>query len=145
MKMRDFNVNYEENSVPLAVDKFYTTDATARKCIGMVWREVRFRTDDLFIEPAAGAGAFSRLLPQDRLIAVDIAPDAPGIEERDFFTLPAPCHDGRIIVLGNPPFGRGGHLATRFIQRAALFADVIAFILPASFSKAIVFATSHKQ
>ena len=135
-KMRDFNVNDDGNSVPVAVDKFYTTDATARQCIGMAWREVRFRTDDLFIEPAAGAGAFSRLLPQDRLIAVDLAPDAPGIEERDFFTLPAPRHDGRIIVLGNPPFGRGGHLATRFIQHAALFTDVIAFILPASFAKA---------
>lgn len=119
-----------------ALDKFYTTDATARLCIGAVWRECRFRPDDLFVEPSAGAGAFCRHLPAGRLIALDIAPDAPGIVEADFLSFLAPEHNGRIIVLGNPPFGRSGRLAKRFIQRAAHFADVIAFILPASFAKA---------
>ncbi|WP_234854646.1 hypothetical protein [Paracoccus everestensis] len=134
--MGDFNMMDSKASRQPALDKFYTLEATARACVGTVWRECRFRGDDLFIEPAAGAGAFSRLLPPDRLIALDIAPDAPGIEEQDFLALAAPQHDGRIIVLGNPPFGRGGHLAKRFIQHAAAFADVIAFILPASFAKA---------
>lgn len=118
-----------------ALDKFYTTDATARMCIGAVWRECRLSADDLFVEPSAGAGAFCRHLPAERLIALDIAPDAPGIAEADFLSFTAPRHDGRIIVLGNPPFGRSGRLAKRFIQHATHFADVIAFILPASFAK----------
>lgn len=116
-------------------DKFYTNDTTARACIGTLWREIRFRADDRFIEPSAGAGAFSRLLPAARLIALDIAPHAPGILTADFLAFTPPPHPGRSIAIGNPPFGRGGVLARKFINRASQFADIVAFILPASFSK----------
>ena len=50
----------------IPLDKFYTPDATARQCIGQLWRQVGMRADDLFIEPSAGAGAFCRHLPAKR-------------------------------------------------------------------------------
>lgn len=39
-------------------------------------------------------------------------------------------------MIGNPPFGRNGALARAFLRHATAFADVIVFILPASFAKA---------
>ena len=120
----------------IPLDKFYTPDATARQCIGQLWRQVGMRADDLFIEPSAGAGAFCRHLPAKRTIALDIAPDADGILTGDFLDFEPPVHEGRRIVIGNPPFGRSGAMARAFLQHASKFADVIAFILPASFAKA---------
>lgn len=117
-------------------DKYYTPDATARRCVGQLWRQTGIRADDLFIEPSAGAGAFCRHLPAERTIALDIAPEAEGILTADFLQFVPPAHDGRRIVIGNPPFGRNGALALAFLRHAAAFADVIAFILPASFAKA---------
>lgn len=117
-------------------DKFYTPDATARRCVGQLWQTLGLRSDDLFIEPSAGAGAFCRHLPRERLIALDIAPEAKGIATADFLGFEAPMHGGRRIVIGNPPFGRNGALARAFLRQAMGFADIVAFILPASFAKA---------
>lgn len=117
-------------------DKFYTPDPTARKCVGALWRVLGMQADDLYIEPSAGAGAFCRHLPAVRLIALDIAPEADGIEMADFLEFDAPAHAGRKIVIGNPPFGRNGALARAFLRHAMSFADIVAYILPASFAKA---------
>lgn len=117
-------------------DKLYTPDATARRCVGQLWRHVGTRADDLFIEPSAGAGAFCRHLPAERTIALDIAPEADGILTADFLHFVPPAHAGRRIVIGNSPFGRNGSLARAFLRHATAFADVIVFILPASFAKA---------
>ena len=119
----------------ITLDKFYTPDATARRCIGQLWRQMGMRADDLFIEPSAGAGAFCRHLPAERTIALDIAPDADGILTGNFLDFEPPVHEGRRIVIGNPPFGRNGALARAFLRHATAFADVIVFILPASFAK----------
>ena len=40
-----------------------------------------------------------------------------------------------ILVIGNPPFGKLGSMASAFIKHSATFADTIAFILPKSFKK----------
>ncbi|MCQ0969565.1 hypothetical protein MLD63_03840 [Paracoccus sp. TK19116] len=114
-------------------DKFYTPDATARRCIGDLWRISGMRGDDLFIEPSAGA--FCRHLPQDHLIALDIKPEAVGIATGDVLDFEAPELAGRRIVIGNPPFGRNGMLARAFMRQAMQFADIVAFILPASYAK----------
>jgi hypothetical protein len=119
----------------IAHDKFYTPDPMARKCVGDLWRVLGMRPDDLFIEPAAGAGAFCRHLPAERLIAIDIMPEGPGIATGDFLGFTAPDHPGRRVVIGNPPFGRNGALARAFLRHAMSFADIVAFILPASFAK----------
>lgn len=116
-------------------DKFYTPAPTARKCVGALWRVLGMQPNDFFVEPSAGAGAFCRHLPQGRLLALDIVPEAEGIITGDFLTFEAPAHEGRVIVIGNPPFGRNGALARAFLHHAMEFADIVAFILPASFAK----------
>lgn len=116
-------------------DKFYTPGPIVRKCVGALWRVLGMTLDDLFVEPSAGAGAFCRHLPQDRLMALDIAPEAEGITSSDFLVFEPPAHEGRIVVIGNPPFGRNGAMARAFLRHAMGFADIVAFILPASFAK----------
>lgn len=116
-------------------DKFYTPLPIVRKCVGALWRALGMRPDDLFVEPSAGAGAFCRHLPQNRLMALDIAPEAEGIATGDFLAFEPPAHEGRVVVIGNPPFGRNGAMARAFLRHAMGFADIVAFILPVSFAK----------
>lgn len=116
-------------------DKFYTPHDVASRCVARVMEVVGLRPDDLYIEPSAGAGAFCAHLPGDRLMALDIAPEAPGIEIQDFLTFQFPDHAGRLIVIGNPPFGHKGTLARAFLRKAMEHADTVAYILPASYAK----------
>lgn len=116
-------------------DKFYTPHDVASRCVARVMEVVGLRPDDLYIEPSAGAGAFCAHLPGDRLMALDIAPEAPDIETQDFLTFQFPDHAGRLIVIGNPPFGHNGTLARAFLRKAMEHADTVAYILPASYAK----------
>ncbi|MCT4331856.1 hypothetical protein MU516_03110 [Paracoccus sp. YLB-12] len=119
----------------IAHDKFYTPGPMARKYVGDLWRVHGMRPDDLFIKPSAGAGAFCPHLPAERLIAIDIMPEGPGIAIGAFLGFTAPDHPGRRVVIGDPPFGRNGPLARAFLRHAMSFADIVAFILPASSAK----------
>jgi hypothetical protein len=82
------------------------------------------------VEPSAGEGVFLTRVPD--AIGYDIDPKHPNIRQADFLTvdLPSGC-----VVFGNPPFGRQGSLAKKFIRHAATTAAVIGFILPRSFVK----------
>ena len=118
-------------------DKFFTKREVARRC----WRSLvgvarRHRIDlkrHIFIEPAAGEGCFTDLLPAKRRIALDIAPAREDVARADFLRW-SPPQEGRFAVVGNPPFGVRGALALAFINRAALFADIVGFILPMTFA-----------
>lgn len=111
-------------------EKFYTTKDNAILCL----KNIDIDKYDLIVEPSAGNGSFSSLIPG--CVAMDIEPEADGIEKRNFFTyMPDPDKYKKILTIGNPPFGRQSSLATRFINHAALFSDTIAFILPNSFYK----------
>ncbi len=125
-------------------DAFYTKPEVAARCVELLLGgcDVARVADAVWLEPAAGAGAFVGAFPADcTRFALDIAPaPAPtaGIEQADFMTwdLPAEAGSKPLIVCGNPPFGRQGSAARAFIGRAAaLGAAVIAFILPRSFMK----------
>jgi hypothetical protein len=71
----------------------------------------------------------------------DIRPDHPQVLERDYLAIPVEemvtgrAPEGRIHVVGNPPFGRQASLAIKFIKKTCTFADSISFILPKSFKK----------
>jgi hypothetical protein len=124
-------------------DAFYTKPEVAARCVELLLGEceVARAADAVWLEPAAGAGAFLGAFPAGcTRFAVDIEPaaSAAGIERADFMTwgLPAEAGGKPLIVCGNPPFGRQGSAARAFIGRAAaLGAAVIAFILPRSFMK----------
>lgn len=145
-------------------DKFYTPADTANQLFGMIASMRPMRSFRRIIEPSAGNGAILKPLKarldadswDGELLAYDLMPEDDGIERMDwlahggdadadkpdynggFIDKKALWDDGRdTLVIGNPPFGRNGSLALRFIDEAASFdASMIAFILPKSFMKA---------
>ena len=115
-----------------ALDQFYTVPMVAQNCIDQVLDYYSGQPFETIIEPAAGMGAFSRQLGSD-CIALDLDPKAAGIQTADFLTWQPETLKGRCLVIGNPPFSRDA--AMKFLNYAAAFADVVAFILPATFKK----------
>lgn len=112
------------------LDKFYTKDSIAKGYI----EKLGVEDYGVVIEPSAGGGAFSRHI--DGIKAYDLDPESEEVEKADWFKLDKEQFKGkgRVLVVGNPPFGRQGNLAISFIKEAD-FADTIAFILPKSFKK----------
>lgn len=121
------------NTRATGLDKFYTRPAVAAQCI----REIAdWQQWSLVVEPSAGNGSFLANIPTANKIDMDIAPEHPDILRADFFTyVPPPAGLGRILVIGNPPFGKSGSLAVRFFNHAATFAHTIAFIVPRTFRR----------
>jgi hypothetical protein len=122
-------------------DQFYTTDAVAAQCVCDIVSTLKPSTQGaaakyLWIEPSAGKGAFIRSVPKKaEVIGIDIEPKAPGIIEADFLEWSPPTTTKKIISFGNPPFGKQSSLAKAFIKKCCTFSDIIAFILPLSFTK----------
>jgi len=109
-------------------DQFYTVPEVADQCLARL--RPHAPADAVWVEPSAGEGVFLTRVPG--AIGYDIDPKHPAIQKADFLAtdLPAGC-----VVFGNPPFGRQGSLAKKFIAHAAKSAAVIGFILPRSFVK----------
>lgn len=125
-----------EGATERELDQFFTKRIVARKCFAVFAREAKRLGVDLarchHIEPSAGEGCFTDLLPPGRRVALDLAPRRGDILQADFLTW-TPPKGRRHVVVGNPPFGLRGHLALQFINHAADFADVIGFVLPQLF------------
>lgn len=122
------------------VDQFYTKPQVAAECWAKfltVCESLDIDTADYhFIEPAAGCGRFYDQMPAARRTGLDIQPDGGRrkLHQADFLTWQPPrARTKKYAVVGNPPFGLRGHLALLFINHAATFADVVAFILPQLF------------
>ena len=118
------------------LDLFFTKTTVARECFADFARAAENCGADLrqyrHIEPSAGEGCFMNLLPAGRRIALDLLPRRPEIRKADFLTWNPPAGE-KYVVVGNPPFGLRGHVALQFINHAADFADIVAFILPQLF------------
>ena len=117
-------------------DSFFTDREIARKCFDTftrVCQDIGIQLQEYtFIEPSAGEGCFYHLLPKDRSIGLDIKPMDPRIQKADFLSW-YPKEEAKNIVIGNPPFGVRGAMALAFVNRALLFSNIVAFILPMSF------------
>ena len=118
------------------LDQFYTNSDIAKKCIDTI----DVSKYDIVVEPSAGMGAFYNLIDHPNKIGVDIEPKCSGVIKQDFlqwdlneFPLP------KVLTIGNPPFGRQGSLAMKFIKHASIFSTTIAFILPRGFKKRSVY------
>ena len=122
------------------LDKFYTVPTYSKKCVDKVFELYSITENDLIIEPSAGNGSFFSQIPTMNKIGMDISPEHPDIIRKDFFEYyPALSTTIRkIIVIGNPPFGRVSSLAIKFFNHAAQWADVIAFIIPRTFRRVSV-------
>jgi hypothetical protein len=118
----------------MRLDKFYTVSNVVDSCLASIpydWNQW-----DLILEPSAGNGSFLTKLPASKRYGIDISPDHPEVVEQDFFTYTPPT--GRILVIGNPPFGKVSSLAIKFFNHASKWAEVIAFIVPRTFRKVSV-------
>jgi len=117
-------------------DQYYTRRDVARHCLAAFRKAAKANRYDLrghtYLEPSAGEGCFTDLLPPGRCLALDIDPRAHNIRKADFLTWTP--QKGKYAVIGNPPFGVRGATALAFVNRAALFADIVGFILPMTFS-----------
>jgi hypothetical protein len=119
----------------LGIDKFYTLPAISEKCLQLVGSRYSWADWGLVIEPSAGNGSFLLQIPTEKKIGIDISPEHSDIINQDFFTYTPPNGIGKILVVGNPPFGRVSSLAVKFFNHAANWADVIAFIVPRTFRR----------
>ena len=128
------------------LDQFYTKSEVA----GVCWEHFtntlstlnQSLSDLFFVEPAAGTGAFYKLLPSKKRFGIDLVPKCKDVKSQDFFSVTGfPSARRDTAVIGNPPFGKRGKLAIAFFNHAARLADIIAFIVPVNFRK----FTTHKQ
>lgn len=120
------------------VDKFYTIPAISEKCLNRIGERYAWPTWDMVVEPSAGGGSFFTRIPTIKKIGIDIAPTHTDILKQDFLTYEPPPSDmasPRILVVGNPPFGRVSSLAVKFFNHASKWANVIAFIVPRTFRR----------
>ena len=115
-----------------SLDQFFTPEADAKRYIELVDNLYNLSTYDNVIEPSAGGGSFFKNMPSNR-VGIDLEPQGPDIIQYDFFKYKFP--KGRNIVIGNPPYGRRGSMALKFINRCADYSDVIAFVLPRGFMR----------
>jgi hypothetical protein len=113
-------------------DQFYTKQSTALFLSNLIKQQPWFNKIERIIEPSAGEGSFSEHFVG--CLAYDIEPKKQNIYQADFLELKFPA-DKITLCVGNPPFGRQGSLALKFIKKCCDFSDFIAFILPKSFVK----------
>ena len=120
------------------LDKFYTIPTISQKCLDTVGSYYKWSEWGLVIEPSAGNGSFLIRIPTDNKIGIDISPEHTNVIQQDFLTYKPPNTIGKILVVGNPPFGRVSSLAIKFFNHASIWADVIAFIIPRTFRRVSV-------
>lgn len=119
-------------SKKLAADSYFTSSDTAKRCMSIV-NKVLPDEEYIYVEPAAGEGAFYDLFPSDRKIGIELHDrEREEFIRSDFLTW-YPDQERKYVVVGNPPFGVRGAIALAFINRSLLFAEYVAFILPMSF------------
>jgi hypothetical protein len=118
-------------------DQFYTKRIIAETCVKGILDTLPWTSSALWIEPSAGAGAFLGIY-RGETIAMDLEPKTAGVVAQDFlkWTSPSLVASSKRIFFGNPPFGRQGSIAKKFLRHACeQRADALAFILPRSFMK----------
>lgn len=127
------------------LDQFYTKDEVALSCMRSV-REVlataAIAEENVFyLEPSAGGGAFLRAISADWqsvCFGCDLDPHCEGVHRCDFLREDVSRHlpsARTIVVVGNPPFGSKGKLASAFINRALEYSQIVCFVLPIQFNK----------
>lgn len=117
------------------LDKFYTIEPVVKRCLNSIESFYNWNNWDMIIEPSAGNGSFLLKLPPTKRIGIDISPEHSEIIKQDFLTYQPPENLKKILVVGNPPFGRVSSLAIKFFNHSAKWADVIAFIIPRTFRR----------
>jgi len=121
---------YSEN---VDLDKFYTKPSVAMDCLSYLDLD----SYDLIIEPSAGSGSFFHNISHDNKVGLDLLPESDDIIEEDWFEYKINSKYKKVLVVGNPPFGKRNKLSGNFIKHACGFNNVqtIAFVLPHVYNK----------
>lgn len=115
------------------LDKFYTKRTVAKTCLN----ELNLLEYDCVIEPSAGDGSFFNLIEHENKIGLDLMPGTSVIAQQNWFDYKIDTKFKRVLIVGNPPFGKRNKLSIQFITHACSFENVktLAFILPNVFMK----------
>lgn len=134
------------------LDQFYTNPLVSDMCTAIllkVLKEQEYK-DIVFLEPSAGTGNFIRSIEKiccysdykgmlKNIIAYDIDPKDERIIKLDYLKTSKKRilnkKKFKIVVVGNPPFGKKSSLAIKFINKSFDYSDVISFIVPLQFEK----------
>mgnify|MGYP001285504831 CR=1 FL=1 len=134
-----FKLDLKDNSIKKVrkegLDKFYTNNNISEKCLKTIEKIYEWSKWELVIEPSAGNGSFLKKIPINKKIGIDILPDDDDIIKQDFLTYYPDNNIKKILIVGNPPFGKGSSLAIKFFNHAAKWGNVIAFIIPRTFRR----------
>jgi hypothetical protein len=130
---REFLVELARRGGTVEHEQFFTKAAVASDVASIIKGQPWFKDLTAFIEPSAGGGALLKHFPGAK--GYDLVPQGDDIEQADFLAHTFKTDPSKTLIFGNPPFGRGGSLALKFIRKAATLADTIAFILPRTFAK----------
>ena len=126
------------------IDEYYTSKKTVDVCISKLEEYYQLNYFDTIIEPSAGDGSFIDKIEESinefeesvSRIYLDINPRHDLIDQQNYMNFKFETEKNKhTLVIGNPPFGTNGKLAKQFIDKSSDFADIIAFILPISYSK----------
>lgn len=122
----------KERKTGLKSDQFFTRPEVAKQFAEWVKKQPFYDKVETVIEPSAGNMDIARHFPGADMY--DLDPKHSGIKQQDWLEY---SHEGgkNVLVVGNPPFGKNNKLAIQFINKAAEFAEWIAFILPAGFKR----------
>jgi predicted RNA methylase len=118
------------------LDKFYTKEEVSKKIIATI----NLDDYDLIVDPSCGDGSFFNNINKNKIgIDIDHTLSDNNIIKTDFlkwdYNNIIKNDSSRVLAITNPPFGKQGSLALKFIKKCSLFSDTIAFILPLSFAK----------
>ena len=131
---------YVHGDHPEELDQYFTKPKVVVQCLEFLDKHYKLGDFDLVIEPSSGNNDFVKVLnqtvPLEKMIWMDI--DAIDPNHRENFlvwSLPKQFEGKNVLTIGNPPFGKNSSKAISFFNHAALFSDVIAFIVAKTFRK----------
>lgn len=117
----------------------YTRPGGAFRCLHFLEDVFPSYADvDVILDPNVGDGAFFKMLPKDKRLGIDACPTIDGVKDISFLHEFSPELGKTYAVIGTPPFNRSNKEAIRFFNKAAEFAEVIAFIVPRNFNRITV-------
>ena len=117
------------------LDKYYTNQGTVNKCLSELFNQIQFY--DYIIEPSAGNGAFLKAIKHRNKIGIDIKPEDKKIIQYDWLKFKIDLQYKKVLIIGNPPFGKNHSLSDDFLKHSFSFSNVhtIAFVLPNTYNK----------
>ena len=112
-------------------DAYFTGPSSAEFCVSIL-KDYKWATANTTThEPFAGNGSLLAGVPGS-VITGDLHDYGIGATVENYLEAPSKSPD---LIFTNPPFGRAGSLALKFLQKASKETNRLAFILPASFRK----------